>query len=147
MYTATRGGGESMRARFGMMRTRRSKMPYGGARGLGVGALTLLGTISLLIFLRRRAKRNGSSTEEIIEHPKPREDEGRPEREQASGEGRSEYFRKLIEETNKRSRSSSQNREARGRPAREQEREVRMGRDDERAGRREPGSQDHVRDE
>src|SRR3712207_408057 len=127
MCNPTRGGGESMRGRFGGTRTRSSKMPYGGARGLGVGALALLGTISLLMLLRRRAKRNGNSTEELGEHPQPREDEGRSEREQASARRHREYFKKLIEETNERSRSSSENRGARGRPAREQERGVRIG--------------------
>ena len=99
-----------MRRRFGATRTRRSKMPY--ARGLGFGALALVGTISLFMLMRRRAKRNGSSTEQVNENLKPHEDEGHSERAEVSAEGHSEYFRKLIEETNKRSRSSGQNQEA-----------------------------------
>ena len=134
-----------MRRRFGATRTRRSKMPY--ARGLGFGALALVGTISLFMLMRRRAKRNGSSTEQVNENLKPHEDEGHSERAEVSAEGHSEYFRKLIEETNKRSRSSGQNSVARGRPGREQEREVRMERDDERAGQRAAAREDHVRDE
>ena len=67
----------------------------------------MTGTISLLLLLRRRAKRNGSSTEEVNKDPRPRENEGRSEREETSAEGPREYFGKLIEETNKRSRSST----------------------------------------
>jgi hypothetical protein len=111
-YTTQREEVISMRGRFGRRRTRRGETPYGGAIGLGVGALALVGTISLLLRLRRRARRNGSSTEEVSEDPKLREDEGRSEQEEASAEGHKEYFRKLIEETNKRSRASGQNQEA-----------------------------------
>ena len=136
-----------MRVRFGGTRTRRSKMPYGGAIGLGVGALALVGAVSLLLLLRRRAKRDGSSTEEVTQDPKPHEDKGHSKQAEVSTEGPREYFRKLIEETNKRSRSSGQNPVVEDRPAREQEREVRIERNDERAGRREPGREDHVRDE
>jgi hypothetical protein len=95
-----------MRGRFGRRRTSRGETPYGGVIGLGVGALALVGTISLLLHLRRRAKRNGSSTEEVSEDLKSRENEGRSEQEEAGAEGHREYFRKLIEETNKRSKSS-----------------------------------------
>ena len=98
-----------MRGRFGRMRTRRSKTPYGGAIGLGVGALALVGTISLLLLLRRKAKRNGSSTEAVNKGPKPREDEGHSERAEISAEGHIEYFMQLIEETKKRSRFFGQN--------------------------------------
>jgi hypothetical protein len=95
-----------MRGRFGRRRTSCGETPYGGVIGLGVGALALVGTISLLLFLRRRARRNGSSTEEVSEDLKSRENEGRSEQEEAGAEGHREYFRKLIEETNKRSKSS-----------------------------------------
>ena len=95
-----------MRGRFARRRTRRGETPYGGVIGLGVGALALVGTISLLLHLRRRARRNGSSTEEVSEDLKSRENEGRSEQEEAGAEGHREYFRKLIEETNKRSKSS-----------------------------------------
>ena len=95
-----------MRGRFGRRRTSRGETPYGGVIGLGVGALALVGTISLLLHLRRRARRNGSSTEEVSEDLKSRENEGRSEQEEAGAEGYREYFRKLIEETNKRSKSS-----------------------------------------
>jgi hypothetical protein len=109
MYNATRVGDESMRGRLGKRKHGRGKTPYSGAIGIGVGVLALVGTISLLLLLRRRAKRNGSSTEEVNKDPRPRENEGRSEREETSAEGAREYFGKLIEETNKRSRSSSQN--------------------------------------
>jgi hypothetical protein len=95
-----------MRGRFGRRRTRRGETPYGGVIGLGVGALALAGAISLLLHLRRRARRNGSSTEEVSEDLKSRENEGRSEQEEAGTEGHREYFRKLLEETNKRSKSS-----------------------------------------
>jgi hypothetical protein len=95
-----------MRGRFGRRRTSRGETSYGGVIGLGVGALALVGTISLLLHLRRRARRNGSSTEEVSEDLKSRENEGRSEQEEAGAEGHREYFRKLIEETNKRSKSS-----------------------------------------
>ncbi len=136
-----------MRGRFGGTRTRRSKISYGGARGLGVWAIAMVGTVSLLLLLRRRANRIGSSTEEVNKDLRAREDKGHLKQAEASTEGQREYFRKLIEETNKRSRSSGQNREAGDRPTREQEREVHLERGDERAGRREPGREDHLRDE
>ena len=102
-----------MRVRFGRRRTRRRQTTYGEAVGWGAGALALLVvTISLLLLLRRRAIRDGSSTEEVEEAPQParpeepttEEAEGRSHQEkEVSDEGNREYFRKLIEETNKRS--------------------------------------------
>jgi hypothetical protein len=75
--------------------------------------LALVVTIALLLLLRQRAIRDGSSTEEAEEAPQParpeepttEEAEGRSdqEKEEVSDEGNKEYFRKLIEETNKRS--------------------------------------------
>jgi hypothetical protein len=113
-----------MGGRFGKRRARRrGKTTYGGALGLGVGALALVGTISLLLLLRRRARRKDSSTEKVNEDLKTEEAEGPLEREEARAEGHREYFRKLIEETNKRSRSSGRNREARRTPAHKQEAE------------------------
>ena len=79
-----------MQGRFGGTRTRRSKMPYSGAIRLGVGALALVGTVSLLLLLRRRAKRNGSSTEEVNKDPKPHEDKGHSEQAEVSTEGQRE---------------------------------------------------------
>ena len=136
-----------MRGRFAGTRTRRSQTPYARARGLGFGVLALVGTLSLIVLMRRRAKRNGSSTEQVDENLTHHEDVGHSERAEVGVEGHREYFRKLIEKTNKRSRSSGQNSVARGRPTREQEREVRMERDDERAGQREAAREGHIRDE
>ena len=135
-----------MRGRFAGTRTRRSQTPYARARGLGFGALAMVGTLSLIVLMRRRAKRNGSSTEQVNENLIHRGDVGHSERAEVSVEGHREYFRKIIEETSKRSRSSGQNSVARGRPSREQEREVRMERD-ERAGQREAAREGHIRDE
>jgi hypothetical protein len=92
-----------MRGRFGRRRTRRRQTTYRGTVGLGAGALALVATISLLLLLRRRAMRNGSSTEEVNEAPKTREAKRRSDQEEVSAEGNKEYFRKLIEESNKRS--------------------------------------------
>jgi len=136
-----------MRGRFAGTRTRRSQTPYARARGLGFGALAMVGTLSLIVLMRRRAKRNGSSTEQVNENLIHHEDVGHSEGAEVSVEGHREYFRKIIEETSKRSRSSGQNSVARGRPSREQEREVRMERDDERAGQREAAREGHIRDE
>ena len=147
MYNPKRRGGESLRGRFAGTRTRRSQTPYARARGLGFGALAMVGTLSLIVLMRRRAKRNGSSTEQVNENLIHHEDVVHSERAEVSAEGHREYFRKIIEETSKRSRSSGQNSVARGRPTWEQEREVRMERDDERAGQREAAREGHIRDE
>jgi uncharacterized protein (TIGR02271 family) len=141
MYIAAREGDESMRGRVGKVNPGRGKTPYSRAVGIGVGALALVGAISLLLYRRRRARGNGSSLEEVNKVPKPRENEGRLEREETSAEGPREYFRQVIEETKKRSHSSNQNREARGRPAHEQEREILRKRDDERAEPIAPGTE------
>ena len=101
-----------MRVRFGRRRTRRRQTTYGRAVGWGAGALALVVTISLLLLLRRRAIRDDSSTEEVQEAPQSgrpeepttEEAEGRSDQEKGvSDEGNREYFKKLIEETNKRS--------------------------------------------
>jgi len=87
----------------GRRRTRFGRTTFGRTAGLAAGALTLVATISLLLLLRRRARRDGASTEEVNEDPRTEEAEGRPRPEGVSTEGHREYFRKLIEETNKRS--------------------------------------------
>ena len=101
-----------MRVRFGWRRTRRRQTTYRGAVGWGAGALALVVTIALLLLLRQRAIRDGSSTEEAEEAPQParpeeptaEEAERRSDQEEeVSDEGNKEYFKKLIEETNKRS--------------------------------------------
>ena len=56
-----------VRARFGRQESRRAQTTYGGALGLGVGALAVVATIALLLLLRRRATSQRSSTEETNE--------------------------------------------------------------------------------
>jgi uncharacterized protein (TIGR02271 family) len=136
-----------MRGRVGKGNPGRGKTPYSRAVGIGVVALALVGAISLLLYMRRRAGGNGSSLEEVDKDPKFRENEGRLEREEISAEGPREYFRHVIEETKKRSRSSNQNRRARGRPVHEQEREILTKRDDERADPIAPGTEDPSNEE
>jgi hypothetical protein len=53
--------------RFGRQETGHARTTYGKALGLGVGALAVVATISLLLLLRRRATSQGSSTEETNE--------------------------------------------------------------------------------
>jgi hypothetical protein len=71
--------------------------------GLRVGALAVVATISLLLLLRRRAARNGNSSEEENEEPTTGQAEGYSDREGEGSESTREYFKKLIEETKRRS--------------------------------------------
>jgi hypothetical protein len=87
----------------GRRRTRFGRTTFGRTAGLAAGALALVATISLLLLLRRRARRDGAATEEANVDPRTEEAEGRPQPEGIGTEGHKEYFRKLIEETNKRS--------------------------------------------
>jgi hypothetical protein len=54
-------------ALFGHQETERARRPYGGALGLGIGALAVVATISLVLLLRRRAARQESPIEETNE--------------------------------------------------------------------------------
>jgi hypothetical protein len=54
-------------ALFGHQETERARRPYGGALGLGIGALAVVATISLVLLLRRRAARHDSLIEETNE--------------------------------------------------------------------------------
>jgi hypothetical protein len=54
-------------ALFGRQETERARTPYGGTLGVGIGALAVVATISLVLLLRRRAARQGSPTEETNE--------------------------------------------------------------------------------
>jgi hypothetical protein len=47
--------------------TKRTRTSYSGSVGLGVGALLVVATISLVLILRRRAARQGSPIEETNE--------------------------------------------------------------------------------
>jgi hypothetical protein len=57
----------NLRGRFGRQEPKHEQPTYGGAVGLGVGALAVLAAISLLLLLRRRSRRRGNSTEEVNE--------------------------------------------------------------------------------
>jgi hypothetical protein len=52
---------------FGREKTRPARTPYGGALGLGIGALAVVATISLVMLLRRRAARQDNLIEEANE--------------------------------------------------------------------------------
>jgi hypothetical protein len=52
---------------LGRQETKRAPTTYGGALGLGVGALAVVATVSLVLVLRRRAARRGSPLEETNE--------------------------------------------------------------------------------
>ena len=58
---------QKVRGRFGRQGTKQAQPNYGVAVGLGVGALALLTTMAVLLVLRRRAARQGGSTEEVNE--------------------------------------------------------------------------------
>jgi hypothetical protein len=55
-----------VRERLGRQETRRVRTPYGGALGLGIGALAVVAMISLVLLLRRRAANQGSSLDEVV---------------------------------------------------------------------------------
>jgi hypothetical protein len=61
------GALEKVRGRFGRREPQQAQLTYGGAVGLGVGALALVGGISLLVFMWRRSRGSGSATEEVNE--------------------------------------------------------------------------------
>ena len=52
---------------FGRQETKPARTPYGGALGLGIGALAVVATISLVLLLRRRAARQDNLIEEANE--------------------------------------------------------------------------------
>ena len=94
---------KKVRGRSGRGRTRYGRTTFGRTAGVGAGALILVGAILLLLLLRRRTGRDDGSTEEVNEALRTEEAEGRSGREGVTAEGHREYFRKLIEETNRRS--------------------------------------------
>ena len=62
------GALEKARVRFGRPETRQAQGAFGGAVGIGVGAVAIAATIALVLLLRRRsAARRDSSTEEVNE--------------------------------------------------------------------------------
>ena len=92
-----------MRGRLGRQGTKHAQMRYSRAVGFGVGALAVVATIALLLLLRQRAMRNSNSSEELNEEPSTRQAEGHSDQEEVGAEGTREYFKKLIEETKRRS--------------------------------------------
>ncbi len=97
------GALEKVRGRLGRQGTEYAPTTHSRALGLGVGALAVVATILLLLLLRRRATRNGNSSEEENEEPTTGQAEGHSDREGRDAESTREYFKKLIEETKRRS--------------------------------------------
>ena len=97
------GALEKVRGRLGRQGTKAAPTTHSRDLGLGVGALAVVATILLLLLLRRRATRNGNSSEEENEEPTSGQAEGHSDREGGGAESTREYFKKLIEETKKRS--------------------------------------------
>jgi hypothetical protein len=91
-----------VRGRLGRPETKYAQSTHSRAVGLGVGALAAVATISFLLLLRRRAARYSNSSEEN-EAPTTRQAEGYSDREGEGAESTREYFKKLIEETKRRS--------------------------------------------
>jgi len=99
------GALEKVRGRLGRQQgTKYAPTTHSRALGLGVGALAVVATILLLLLLRRRATRNGNSSEEENEEPTTGQAEGHSDREGGGAESTREYFKKLIEETKRKSR-------------------------------------------
>src|SRR3712207_8469126 len=61
LFRSTRGGGESLRRRFGRRRIGRSRRAYGGAMRLTIGAL---GIGALILFLVRQTRGAARRSEE-----------------------------------------------------------------------------------
>jgi hypothetical protein len=57
----------NVRGRFGRQEPKQAQLPYTRAAALGVGALVVIATISLLLLQWRRARSRGSNTEEVNE--------------------------------------------------------------------------------
>ena len=92
-----------VRGHLGRQGTKYAPTTHSRALGLGVGALAVVATILLLLLLRRRATRNGNSSEEENEEPTTGQAEGHSDRERGGAESTREYFKKLIEETKRKS--------------------------------------------
>ena len=97
------GALEKARGRLGRQGTKYAPTTHSRALGLGVGALAVVATILLLLLLRRRATRNSNSSEEDNEEPTTGQAEGHSDREGGGAESTGEYFKKVIEETKRRS--------------------------------------------
>jgi len=97
------GALEKVRGRLGRQGTKAAPTTHSRDLGLGVGALAVVATILLLLLLRRRATRNGNSSEEENEELTTGQAEGHSDREGGGAESTREYFKKLIEETKRRS--------------------------------------------
>jgi hypothetical protein len=92
-----------VRGRLGRQGTKYAQTTHSRALGLGVGTLAVVATISLLVLLRLRATRNCNSSEEENEEPTTGQAEGHSDQEGGGAESTREYFKKLIEETKRRS--------------------------------------------
>jgi hypothetical protein len=97
------GALDKVRGRLERQGIKCAQTMYSRAIGLGVGALAGVATILLLLVLRRRATRNGNSSEGENEEPTTGQAEGHSDREVGGAESTREYFKKLMEDTKRRS--------------------------------------------
>jgi hypothetical protein len=90
--------------------TKHVRTTYGGSVGLGLGALALVATVSVVLVLRRRAARRSSPVEEsneeaagTVEGNERMKSEGSIEGEGDTTEGHKKYYRTVIRESMERS--------------------------------------------
>ena len=95
---------------FGRQETKHIRTTYGGPVWLGLGALALVATVSVVLVLRRRAARRSSPVEEsneeaagTVEGNERMNSEGSLEREGDTTEGHKKYYRTVIRESMERS--------------------------------------------
>ena len=96
---------------FGRQETKHVRTTtYGGPVVLGLGALALVATVSVVLVLRRRAARRSSAVEEsneeaagTVEGNERMNSEGSLEREGDTTEGHKKYYREVIRESMERS--------------------------------------------
>jgi hypothetical protein len=95
---------------FVRQETKHVRTTYGGSVGLGLGALALVATVSVVLVLRRRAARRSSPVEEsneeaagTVEGNERMKSEGSIEGEGDTTEGHKKYYRTVIRESMERS--------------------------------------------
>lgn len=95
---------------FGRQETKHVRATYGGPVGLGLGALALVATVSVVLVLRRRAARRSSPVEEsneeaagTVEGNERMNSEESIEREGDDTEGHKKYYSTVIRESMERS--------------------------------------------
>jgi hypothetical protein len=89
---------------FGRQETKHVRTTYGGPVSLGLGALVLVATVSVVLVLRRRAARRSSPVEESNEEAAGTvEGNERMKSEGDTTEGHKKYYRRVIRESMERS--------------------------------------------